>query len=85
MPNAPLQPRPADDAQVDRNAFNAAFSELGLLWNWDSATYEALAASACERTRVRSYIEQAQSHLLRAYDAEFLTDAILVAKQRCRQ
>ena len=25
-----------------------------------------------------------QSHLLRAYDAEFLTDAVLRTKQRCR-
>lgn len=70
---------------LERNAFNAAFYELGLRWHWDDATYEALAADPCERQRVRRYLEGAQPHLLRAYDADFLTDAILAAKQRCRQ
>ena len=31
---------------------------------------------------MRRYLEGEQSHLLRAYDADFLTDAILVAKER---
>jgi hypothetical protein len=70
---------------LECHAFNAAFYELGLRWHWDDATYEALAAHPCERQRVRRYLEGAQPHLLRAYDAEFLTDAILAAKQRGRQ
>lgn len=73
-----------DDTEIDRAAFNTAFHELGLRWHWDSRTYEALAAQACERSRVRAYLETEQSHLLRAYDADFLADAILVAKQRNR-
>jgi hypothetical protein len=76
---------PSDEAQIECSAFNAAFYELGLRWHWDGATYEALSKDPCERGRVRRYLEVEQSHLLRAYDADFLTDAILVAKQRCQQ
>ena len=74
-----------DDActEIDRSAFNAAFYELGLRWFWDSDTYRELSATAGERERVRSYLEGEQAHMLRAYEAEFLTDAILVAKRRC--
>ena len=80
-------PRPCreDDTEIERGAFNAAFYELGLRWHWDGDTYDALVTTPCERKRVRLYLESKQSHLLRAYDAEFLTDAILVAKQRCQQ
>ncbi len=71
--------------EIDRGAFNAAFYELGLRWYWDSDTYRELASTACERERIRSYLEGEQAHMLRAYDAEFLTDAILKAKQRCHE
>ena len=74
----------ADAIEIDRGAFNAAFYELGLRWHWDSDTYRALAANPCERERVRRYLQVEQSHLLRAYDAEFLTDAVLRTRQRCR-
>lgn len=77
--------RPADDVEVDRSAFNAAFYELGLRWHWDPRTYGRLAEHDGDRARVRSYIESEQAHLLRAYDADFLADAILAAKQRRRQ
>jgi hypothetical protein len=77
-PNAYL-PTQAD---IDCSAFNAAFHELGLRWHWDEDTYEQLAAEPCERNRLRQYLQRMQPHLLRAYDAEFLTDAILAAKQR---
>ena len=81
-----LSPRRIDcpsETEVERSAFNAAFYELGLPWHWDGATYERLAAEPCERERVRRYIAQAQSHLLSAYDADFLADAVLQAKGRC--
>jgi hypothetical protein len=71
--------------EIERGAFNAAFYELGLRWYWDGDTYRHLAATACERSRVRDYLEREQRHMLRAYDADFLTDAILAAKQRCRR
>ena len=76
---------PGNDAgtEIERGAFNAAFYELGLRWFWDSDTYRELSATAGERERVRSYLEGEQAHMLRAYDAEFLTDAILTAKRRC--
>jgi len=83
-----LSPRKIDcptDAEIECSAFNAAFYELGLRWHWDEATYERLAANPCERSRVRHYLENAQPHLLRAYDADFLTDAILEAKQRAQR
>ncbi len=74
----------AHDGEIDRSAFNAAFYELGLRWHWDSETYASLAVLPCEREQVSTYLEREQRHLLRAYDAEFLTDAILDAKRRRR-
>lgn len=74
-----------DASEIERSAFNAAFYELGLRWHWDSDTYAALVGNPCERARLRNYVQVEQAHLLRAYDAEFLIDAILVAKQRSQQ
>lgn len=76
---------PTESRELDRQSFNAAFYALGLRWFWDRATYERLAHQPCERTRVRDYIESAQAHLLRAYDAEFLAEAVLDAKRRGSQ
>ena len=72
----------ASEADIERSAYNAAFYELGLRWHWDDATYERLANVSCERSRLRQYLENMQPHLLRAYDADFLTDAVLQAKER---
>jgi hypothetical protein len=86
MPNIRTHDLSADAAvELERGAFNAAFYELGLRWHWDSETYRSLAANPSERDRVRRYLEVEQAHLLRAYDAEFLTDAVIRTKQRCRQ
>lgn len=76
---------PADADEVDRSAFNVAFYELGLRWHWDGATYRALAATGCERARVRAYIEAEQPHLLNAYDAESLADTVVQVKRRRRE
>lgn len=73
------------DAEIERSAYNAAFYELGLRWYWDDATYERLCSEACERARLRGYLESAQPHLLRAYDADFLIRAILDVKQRLQR
>jgi hypothetical protein len=35
-----------------------------------------------ERDRIRRYLDSEQPHLLRAYDADFLIDAIEAAKSR---
>jgi hypothetical protein len=82
MPNPTI---PDDATELDRCAFNAAFYELGLRWAWDSDTYRALLGKANERERVREYIEGEQPHLLRAYNADFLAEAVVGVKQRCRQ
>jgi len=81
MSNVVQTPSPDE---IDRGEFNAAFYELGLRWHWDASTYATLAGEPCERSRVRGYLEGEQSHLLRAYDADFLTEAILAVKERCR-
>ena len=67
------------DAQ--RQAYNAAFEELGLNWHWDPVTYSCLPAAG--RDRVRAYLHREQAHLLRAYESDFLVDAIETAKNRC--
>jgi hypothetical protein len=74
----------ADDAvDIHRNAYNAAFYELGLRWHWDGKIYPSVLCMDDERARLRSYLETHQSHLLKAYDAEFLVDAVQTAKARC--
>jgi hypothetical protein len=69
------------DAQAHRQAYNAAFEELGLSWHWDPVTYACLPATGPEG--LRAYLEKEHPHLLRAYDAEFLVNAIETAKRRC--
>ena len=74
--------------EVERNAYNAAFYELGLRWHWDSRTYEALmSASRDPAERICHYLQTHQPHLLKAYDAAFLADVIQQKKaqhiQRC--
>jgi hypothetical protein len=69
-------------AEAHREAYNAAFEELGLNWNWDAATYARLTDSGSQG--VRAYLEREQAHLLRAYEADFLVNAIEAAKSRCQ-
>jgi hypothetical protein len=69
-------------AETSRRAYNAAFHDLGLTWFWDAETHERLQASADERERIRIYLETQQAHLLKAYDAEFLVNAIHTTRQR---
>jgi len=74
------------DDQTDeshRQAYNAAFEELGLSWHWDPVTYARLPARG--RDGVRAYLQKEQAHLLRAYEADFLVNAIETAKARCHQ
>src|SRR5687767_1163254 len=72
-----------DDREIEahRQAYNAAFDELGLNWYWDPVTYACLPAAG--RDGLRAYLQTEQAHLLRAYDLDFLTDAIETAKARC--
>ena len=61
---------------IERNGYNVAFGELGLEWHWDSKTFATLQSIAHGKGCVRHYLETQQAHLLRAYDADFLVDAI---------
>jgi len=72
----------ADAADVHRNAYNAAFHELGLRWFWERDMYDAVLSGAAARDCLRHYLQHQQPHLLRAYDAEFLIDVIHAAKAR---
>jgi hypothetical protein len=83
MYQAARRQRPADhEAETHRNAYNAAFTDLGLTWFWDTDTHNRLQANADERERIRIYLETQQAHLLKAYDADFLVNAIHTTKQR---
>lgn len=62
---------------MELHAYNAAFYELGLRFHWDSATWEELACvGECRKARLRHYLQTRHPHLLRAYDADFLVQAI---------
>jgi len=71
--------------ELERDAYNAAFYELGLRWHWDGDTCEQLQATGLQpAARLRHYLETQQRHLLRAYDADFLVGAIEQSKAAAR-
>jgi hypothetical protein len=74
-----------DAAEAERNAYNAAFYELGLRWYWDMEMYHQLKKMAAGRERIAYYLTRHQPHLLRAYDTDFLIDAIESKKLQCSQ
>lgn len=65
---------PTDKA---RHAYNIAFERLDLSWHWDEATYHRLQTEG--HSPLRKYLETEQSHLLSAYEAEFLLKAVEAA------
>lgn len=69
--------------EIDRHAYNAAFYELGFRWCWDEDTWHDLMAIGCENSRIKTYLQKHQPHLLTAYDADFLVSVIKEAKGRC--
>ena len=76
-------PRRHDNAsEIERGAYNQAFSELGLEWYWDSPTYESLKSCAGDRPCVQAYIESHLPHLLQAYDSRVLAEAIEGVRRR---
>ncbi|MDW3683816.1 LysR family transcriptional regulator [Cupriavidus sp. CV2] len=68
------------DDEGHLTAYNAAFTELGLRFRWDAGMYHWLCGIECEKTRVARYIEEYHAHLLRAYDADFLSQPIFDKK-----
>ena len=62
--------------QLDRTALNQAFWDLGLRFQWDEATWSALAQLPDLRAQLREYLGKYQPHLLAVYDVEFLSTLI---------
>ena len=74
-------PATADAAlEAQRHAYNAAFHALEMTWHWDAATFARLQPYG--RAGLRAYLETEHPHLLRAYDIDFLVDAIEATKAR---
>ena len=48
----------ADTEEVHRQAFNAAFSEAGLDWNWSQERYHELLSVTGGKERIRFYLDQ---------------------------
>ena len=63
--------------QTHIQAYNLAFEELGLNWQWDASARVEPGPQG-----VRQYLEREHPHLLRAYDADFLVQAIETARNR---
>jgi hypothetical protein len=70
-------PRELHNDDIERNAYNAAFYDLGLRWHWDCGTFDALKQrGTTAEGRLLHYLRTEQPHILRAYDAGFLANAI---------
>jgi len=61
---------------TEAHLYNLACHELDLSWQWDPATYGS------GREGLRAYLQKEQPHLLRAYDADFLVEAVEATKAR---
>ncbi len=72
-----LQQNTPTDVQVQ--SYRAAFEELGLDWAWDPV------AHGPGTDGLRAYLRQEQPHLLRAYDADFLVDAVERTRARLQR
>jgi hypothetical protein len=70
---------PTDPLAEELAAYNRAFVELELPWQWDAATFRELLACA-DGDCVGAYIERRQRHLLKSYDRRFLRDLVLAKK-----
>lgn len=65
-----------------RPAFNAAFREFGLDWDWDVALYGQLLAVTGGKERMRYYVEQFRPDYERPKDFDELVAALHKAKTR---
>ena len=82
MPQVQESLRQDRAAEVDRGAYNRAFSELGLEWYWDAGTYRELQACGGDKHCIQAYIEAHHPHLLQAYDGGSLAAAIDNVRRR---
>ncbi len=71
--------------ELELHAYNAVFYDLGLRWHWDADTYEALRALPAGQNRLRTYLENHQPHLLKAYDADFLSELIETRRRQMQE
>jgi hypothetical protein len=69
-------------SEVERGAYNQAFSELGLEWYWDASTFEQLRSCNGDKHCIQAYIEANHPHLLQAYDGSSLATAIDQVRRR---
>ena len=72
----------SDPFSAELQAYNHAFNELELPWQWDAETFRGLLSAAGDADCVGAYIERKQAHLLRVYDKSFLRDLVLSTKAR---
>lgn len=73
------------EAEVQRRAYSTAFLRLGLNVSWDPTYSAGFSEAADEKEAIRHFIRNRSPHLLKAYDAEFLCDAVHQEKRRCEQ
>ncbi|MEA3117364.1 MAG: hypothetical protein QOI13_634 [Paraburkholderia sp.] len=87
MSPTPLNERGLDpdrDLHAHVCAYNMAFAELGLRFRWDADTLASLASIEDEAARIIAYVQAHHPHLLSAYSADFLSQAILAKKNAQR-
>ncbi|MEM8795624.1 MAG: hypothetical protein AAGE61_08660 [Pseudomonadota bacterium] len=48
----------AETEELHRQAFNRAFDEIGLSWNWGTHAYRALLRVTVGKERIRAFMEQ---------------------------
>ena len=65
----------ADTEELHRQAFNAAFAEVGRDWHWDSASYTQLLNISGGKERILHYWRQRQPDLV-ALDGSALQDSV---------
>lgn len=60
----------ADTEEVHRQAFNAAFAEAGLDWNWGTPMYTQLLLATGGKARIRLYLEGLHPDILKRDDID---------------
>ncbi len=75
----------SDPLAAELEAYNRAFCELELPWQWDAQIFRQLVSVAADQDFVGAYVERNQAHLLRVYEKAFLRNLVLSAKDRCRR
>ena len=73
----------SDPLAAELEAYNRAFCELELPWQWDAQIFRQLVSVAADQDFVGAYVERNQAHLLRVYEKAFLRNLVLSAKDRC--